>query len=318
MYTIKQAAMRSGISVPLLRAWERRYGVVEPGRTASGYRLYDEVALRRLRAMRQLVREGWTPSNAAEHLRDADDAAVGAILQEALDLAGTEDPGHEADRASELVQAFAEAAAEMDEPAVEQVLDDMFASGSFEQVAQRLVMPALVALGDAWAEGRVTVAAEHAAASAVARRLGAAFLAAGRPDNEKHVVLVGLPPGARHELGALAFATELRRSGVPVRYLGADLPETEWVEAARRTGAAAAVLGVVIGADVAPAQRVIAALRRSRPGMLVAVGGRAASALRPGRARVLGLPDDLLAAVDALRSAMRQEGPQARSATASG
>ena len=318
MYTIKQAAMRSGISVPLLRAWERRYRVVEPARTASGYRLYDEVALRRLRAMRQLVREGWTPSNAAQHLHDADDAAVGAILQEALDDAGPEHAGEGLNRASELVQAFAKAAAEMDEAAVEQVLDGMFTSGSFEQVAQRLVMPALVALGDAWAEGRATIAAEHAAASAVARRLGAAFLAAGRPDGERRSVLVGLPPGARHELGALAFATELRRSGVPVRYLGADLPEAEWVDAARRTEAAAAVLGVVIETDVAPARRVIAALRGSRPGMLLAVGGRAARDLRPGRGRVLRLPDDLLGAVDAIRSAMRQEILPPTSATTSG
>ena len=43
MYTIKQAAARSGVPVPLLRAWERRYGVVSPSRTPSGYRLYDEM-----------------------------------------------------------------------------------------------------------------------------------------------------------------------------------------------------------------------------------------------------------------------------------
>ena len=41
--------LRSGVSVPLLRAWERRYGIVAPARTASGYRLYDEAALARLR-----------------------------------------------------------------------------------------------------------------------------------------------------------------------------------------------------------------------------------------------------------------------------
>ena len=40
MYTIRQAALRSGVSVPLLRAWERRYGIVQPARTAAGYRVY--------------------------------------------------------------------------------------------------------------------------------------------------------------------------------------------------------------------------------------------------------------------------------------
>ena len=66
MYTIKEAAARTGISVALLRAWERRYGVVEPVRTAAGYRVYDDAALDRLRAMRRLVDDGWSPSLAAE------------------------------------------------------------------------------------------------------------------------------------------------------------------------------------------------------------------------------------------------------------
>ena len=65
MYTIKQASARSGVSVPLLRAWERRYRIVEPARTAAGYRLYDDEALDRIRTMRRLVDAGWSPSTAA-------------------------------------------------------------------------------------------------------------------------------------------------------------------------------------------------------------------------------------------------------------
>ena len=66
MYTIRQAAARSGVGESLLRAWERRYGVVHPSRTASGYRLYDDAASARLRAMRALVKAGWAASQAAE------------------------------------------------------------------------------------------------------------------------------------------------------------------------------------------------------------------------------------------------------------
>ena len=50
MYTIKQAAARTGLSVPIIRVWERRYGVVQPGRTPAGYRLYDDEAIARLAA----------------------------------------------------------------------------------------------------------------------------------------------------------------------------------------------------------------------------------------------------------------------------
>src|SRR3954467_3070727 len=71
MYTIKQAATRTGLTVPTIRAWERRYGVVAPARTAAGYRLYDDAAGARLSAMRSLVEtEGWRPSQAAERVAD--------------------------------------------------------------------------------------------------------------------------------------------------------------------------------------------------------------------------------------------------------
>ena len=55
MYTIKQAAARTGLTIPTIRAWERRYAIVTPARTAAGYRLYDEAAIERLAAMRTLV-----------------------------------------------------------------------------------------------------------------------------------------------------------------------------------------------------------------------------------------------------------------------
>ena len=65
MYTIKRAAELTGVSAATLRAWERRYDVVEPQRTDAGYRLYDDEALARLRTMAELVADGWTASNAA-------------------------------------------------------------------------------------------------------------------------------------------------------------------------------------------------------------------------------------------------------------
>lgn len=307
MYTIRQAALRSGVSVPLLRAWERRYGIVEPARTASGYRLYDEQSLDRLRAMRRLVEDGWTPSTAAAHLREGGDEVVRAIVQPA---GGTGvDPVAEVEvaPAPALTEAFVDAASRMDEAHLEGVLDEMFARGSFEQVAQALLMPSLVGLGEAWAAGRATVAAEHSAAGAIARRLGAAFLAAGRPNGEEGVVLVGLPPGSRHELGALAFATALRRAGTPVRYLGADLPVPDWIEAAGQTNAEAAVIGIIIPGDAGPAKRVAAALRVARPEILVAFGGGAAARVRvaPG-VDIVRLPDQLTEAVDVLRSALAE------------
>ena len=111
-------------------------------------------------------------------------------------------------------------------------------------------------------------------------------------------VLVGLPPGARHELAALAFATAARRAGMTVHYLGADLPAAEWMRAARSTDAAVAVIGVPTSADADAARAVARSLRRGVPGLVVAFGGDGAIGMRPGSV----LPDGLPNAVSDLQS----------------
>jgi DNA-binding transcriptional MerR regulator len=70
MYNIKQAAARAGVSVPVLRAWERRYGIVNPARSSGGYRQFDDDSVARVRTMRALVDEGWSPSGAAAAILD--------------------------------------------------------------------------------------------------------------------------------------------------------------------------------------------------------------------------------------------------------
>ncbi len=266
MYTIKQASARSGVSIPLLRAWERRYGVVHPERTAAGYRLYDEDAIAVFSTMRRLVGSGWTPSEAARAIRDG---SVPADVAEPVPAAYA--GGSDASPGSRLV----DAAAEMSTTAVESALDEIFSRGSYEAIVDGLLMPALTALGDAWQAGAVDVAGEHLASAAAMRRLTSAYNAAGSPAGRG--VVVGTPPGSRHELGAMAFSVALRRQGVPVTYLGADVPVTSWVDAARNTSATAVVIGVATSADAAPAAAVVRALRAAMPTLTIALGGRAAA-----------------------------------------
>lgn len=299
MYTIKQAAARTGVSVPVLRAWERRYGVVQPARTASGYRLYDEAAIARLRAMRHLVDQGWSRGSAAAELARLDDPGISALAAAAPAPAPTTGVD-----GADLVARFVDAAAALDAAAVDATLDEVMARGSFEFVAERYLLPALVELGAAWEAGRLDVAAEHAASHAVLRRLGAVFEAAGSRRGRGGPVVVGLPPGSRHELGALAFSIAARRAGLPVLYEGPDLPAEDWLNVVSHTNARAAVIGVVTPADRPAAEEVARLLRAERPSLLVAFGGRAAVDSATDD-RTIRLPDGLQASVDGLRAALR-------------
>jgi methanogenic corrinoid protein MtbC1 len=265
MYTIRQAAARTGLNVPTIRAWERRYGVVRPSRTAAGYRLYDDDSIARLLAMRRLVDgDGWRPSQAADRVIAARDSVDLAALGREPDRSVAPETGPERDgrtgMAADLIDAFRTAASLFDIPAIEGVLDSAFAAQRFEVAMRDVVFPALRDLGEGWSRGEIDVAAEHAASETVRRRLSQLYEAAGR-SIAGPIVLVGLPPGSHHEIGAFAFSVAARRAGLRVLYLGADVPLESWLRTARETEAPAAVLAVVTLADVAPATLVAEGLR---------------------------------------------------------
>ena len=210
MYTIKEAAARTGLTVPVLRAWERRYGVVAPMRTAGGYRVYDEAALRRLRSMRRLVDDGWSPS-----------AAAAAIIAGTDPPAGIQTDSTAEEKEDPLVEQFVDAAAALDSPRIEAVLDEMFARGTYERVMEDHVIPSLRALGDAWAAGRVPVAGEHVASNAALRRLAASFQASGPDATRADQCSSGCRPGR---------ATSWARSFSRRRFVG---PGSRWSTSGR-------------------------------------------------------------------------------------
>ncbi|MGO4597027.1 MerR family transcriptional regulator [Terrabacter sp. 2RAF25] len=279
MYTIKRAAELTGISVATLRAWERRYAVVSPKRSDGGYRLYGAEDVRALAIMNSLVNEGWSAREAAaETLRRLS----------SRDNAGKDGrDGHERTHAvprrvaplrpgsryqSEDAEAFIRAAERLDSASATAVLDARFGLGTFEHVVDDWLMPTLGLVGEEWAHGRLTVAGEHLVSYAVQRRLAAAYEAAsGRVDGP--TLLIGLPPGARHELGLLAFAVAARRAGFATIYVGADLPAEEWVRAIEARRAAGMVMAVPRHVDIAAARKIVETVNRSHPEVVIGLGG---------------------------------------------
>jgi methanogenic corrinoid protein MtbC1 len=302
MYRIGEAASRSGVSVPLLRAWERRYGVVAPQRTAAGYRLYDDEAIARLRAVRSLVESGWAARQAAAHVA----GLTGEMLARPAPVpdAGRHAGEIEGVATNALVRRFTDAARRVDPDGADRALDEAYAAASFETATERVVLPALVAIGEAWSRGELDVAAEHVASSAVLRRMGAAFDAAGRATGAP-VVLVGMPAGARHEIAALAVATAARRVGIDAIYLGPDVPAASWEQAIAETGARGVVTGAVMEADARAATAALTRLRRQRPPVVLMVGGTRAGAISVRG--IVRLPDGIEAAARAIREAVAVE-----------
>jgi methanogenic corrinoid protein MtbC1 len=247
MYTVGRTAELTGVPRETLRKWEQRYGVVAPARSEGNYRLYDDDAVRRLSVMRDLVDSGWSPRDAARHVLE------GVARQASYDRV----PGGAGDVRTD---ALARCAEDFDADQLERVLDAGFAASDMAEVVDGWLLPSLVRLGEAWQQGRVTVAGEHFVSAAVYRRLARAFddLPAA-PDGAPSVV-VGLARGSRHELGVLAFALVLRSRGVAVTYVGGDLPVEAWVGTTRALRPHAVVLGVPIVEDLPAVREVVQAI----------------------------------------------------------
>lgn len=243
-YTIGEVAELTGVPAVTLRAWESRYGVVRPSRTASSYRQYDERDLETLRRMRALVDSGVPPRHAAD-----------------LVAAPPRQPSNPAPASAAApmqdVTALARAGAALDNDALRRLLDEAFAVTSIETAVDSWLVPSMGEVGRSWEAGELDVVSEHLISAAVMRKLSALFDTT--PARGPRVV-VGLPTANRHELPALAFALLLQRLGTQVLYVGADVPEACWTRVAEVWQPDAAVISIASADDVDAASMAVRSL----------------------------------------------------------
>jgi methanogenic corrinoid protein MtbC1 len=273
---IGELARRAGIPAATLRAWERRYGVVEPRRGPSGYRLYTAADERRLRSMVGLVDQGVAPAEAAARVIGAAVAAEAA----APAVAGAGAGGLRTELFDALV-AF-------DNAAAEQVMDRALAVLSAEAFVGELVLPILRDIGDGWSKGQVSVAQEHFSSSILrGRMLG---LARAWGAGEGPLALLACAPGELHDLGLIAFGVALRGRGWRVTFLGSDVPIDTIVACAEQIEPDVVVvcaLGDSILDDVAPE---LGKLARRNSLLLAGAGADADLARRLGAGTLTGEP----------------------------
>jgi MerR family transcriptional regulator, light-induced transcriptional regulator len=232
---IGELSRRVGVSDHVLRAWERRYGLLKPVRSAGGFRLYSEADESRVRRMQDHLARGLSAAEAARAALGADGAGAASAAGGSASVAVERHEGL-ADRAGALALALDE----LDEPAAQAVLDRLLSDFTVETVLRDVVMPYLQELGERWARGSVTVAQEHFASNLLRGRL--ASLARGWGYGHGPRAVLACPPGERHDLGLLVFGIALNRNGWRVGYLGADTPLEELINTAVDTSADLVVL----------------------------------------------------------------------------
>lgn len=267
-------SQRVGVSPELLRAWERRYGLLAPSRSAGGFRLYSDDDATRVGRMLTLLDQGLSAAQAARSAiagmargapggQPVPGAAAGA--PDGLALAATD--------LGERLEAF-------DDAASQALLDDLLARFSLETVLAAVLMPCLARIGERWAAGEISVAQEHFASNLIRGRL--LSLARGWDRGPGRRAVLAAPPGEFHDIGLVAFGLAARNLGWKITFLGADTPSDALAWAVTRLEPSLVVVAATTPEPLQAARRRLRALAAEAPLLLAGAGASPALARSVG------------------------------------
>jgi MerR family transcriptional regulator, light-induced transcriptional regulator len=284
-------ASLTGVNPITLRAWERRYGLLRPLRTAKGHRLYTREHVELVNRVLDLVDRG---------------VAISQVGHALVASHGSRRKSPRPGLWSTYMRRMAIAIANFDERALDETYDEALSLHSVQRVSRLLLAPLLIHLGGRWKTIAGAVAEEHFFAVYLRNKLGA------RLHHRRHLtsgprLLVACAPGEQHEIGLLLFTLAANESGLRVVSLGADTPFAEMAIAVRQAFCQAAVISSSIDPAPGVLERELPALVRELD-VPVFIGG-ATSVRRRGAivaAGAVALGSDIDSGVRVLSATLKE------------
>ena len=266
-YRIRTVSQLTGISTATLRAWERRYGVPTPARTASAYRLYSEADVALIRRMSGLVKQGVSTSEAAR-------SVLGSSEREAWATADELDPFASAHAR------IIDAVVRFDPDGLELEAKRVLSLGSGLVIFDRVIGPSLGRIGELWHGGVITIAQEHLASQVLLGTL-IDLLRLSQPADSSRRVALACFAEEDHVLGLYGAALRFASWGFRTIILGARTPPSAIARVVSSLDPDAVALSVTIAPAPALGRELVdgyADACRATPWI---VGGDAAAGLRP-------------------------------------
>ena len=229
LYNIGVITRVTGVPIASLHAWERRYGFPVAARTKGGHRLYSEKDIARLRWVKSQVDSGLTVSRAVIAVCALEaggslflpfEPVTGSKVHSGRSGAGIR-PGTSV--STSLRDSLFNALTLHDLPRADQLMGEMLAFYSPEDLTLNIIGPALNAIGEAWEQGHILIATEHLASNYLRHRL-LMWMVTGPTPRPGHPIVLACAPGEWHEGSLLMLGVLLRLQGWPVAYLGQNVP----------------------------------------------------------------------------------------------
>ena len=307
-FNLKVVLRETKIPADTLRAWERRYGFPRPQRTAGGHRLYSQYDIETIRWLLERQQEGLSISRAVdlwnEHQTSGVDPLEGFA---ASNLPVTEAPAIYIPPNTTLDSLRAKwvaACLKFSESNSEQVLNQAFSIFPVEEVCTEILQKGIVEVGRMWYQNKATVQQEHFASGLAMRRLDSLFSASPAPSRNQ-TVLVGCPSNEWHTFTPLLLSLLLRRRGLNVIYLGANVPVADFEETVKSVRGKLIILVAQTLVTAATLQTIAQAL--ADPHTPIGYGGRIFNLLPSLNERIAGhyLGDSVTAALESVESILR-------------
>lgn len=234
-YLIGAVTKLTGLSIDVVRVWERRYGAVRPARSGGGTRLYSDADVLRLRRLRQAVEKGFGIGQAAR----LSESELDQLISDAQSVDG-------ADPYLALRERFIQAVQAMNVAAADCELARAATLFPAREVVKKIVAPILDEVGERWAHQEFGAVHEHLASGLLRCMVGSLFRIY-RPSENAETVILATPAEERHEFGLLLAALLAATHGWRVVYLGGDLQAAEIAHAVRLTNARVLALSLATG-----------------------------------------------------------------------
>lgn len=258
LYTIGTVSKLTGVGAITLRAWERRYDLIQPVRKESGHRLYTRKHIDQINRITALTQQG---------LR------ISQIKPEMLESDSDPEQGLQSGVWKDYLNGMVAAIISFDEDRLEEIYNNALSLYPIGVVTRKLLTPLLVELGLRWVEGNGSIADEHFFAFYLRNKLGARYHHRSRGNAGPRLLLAGLPQ-EHHEIGLLLFALAAHESGYRIIPLGANMPLAELSAVANQKRCSAILLSGAIEPSASILSKELPALVTDS-GLPVLIGGLA-------------------------------------------
>jgi DNA-binding transcriptional MerR regulator len=227
IYTLKTVLKETGLKADVLRVWERRYNIPRPQRSPGGHRLYSDYDIAVVRWLRSRQEEGLSISQAVELWKKLVENETDPLENMPMfnTITGSAHMVTDA-RIEALRSQWLNACMEFDGRKAEDVLNQAFALYPVEKVCIEILQKSVSLVGERWFSGSASVQQEHFTSAQAVRRLEALILATPNPTRVQSILLA-CPAGETHLIPTLLLYLLLRRRGLKVINLGAEVPIEE-------------------------------------------------------------------------------------------